>query len=132
MCKLNLPKVDNFATRMGRNNIEYQTNCKKCQKKYRREHYLKNKEKYINKAKKYRLNQKKWFIDEIKSKLECTSCDEKRYWVLDFHHKDPTKKDGSVGYIAGRFSKKRILEEIEKCVVLCSNCHRDLHYQENL
>ena len=29
-------------------------------------------------------------------------------------------------------NKLKVIEEIKKCIVLCSNCHRDLHYQEKL
>lgn len=28
------------------------------------------------------------------------------------------------------YSKERILREIEKCVVICSNCHRKLHWKQ--
>ena len=32
----------------------------------------------------------------------------------------------------GKASKPKLLKEVEKCIVLCSNCHRDLHHQEKL
>ena len=46
---------------------------------------------------------------------------------LDFHHRDPeTKKFGiSVDGITRSWS--RVKNEIEKCVLLCANCHREVH-----
>ena len=41
------------------------------------------------------------------------------------------KKD-SISILINTASKKRVQEELEKCIVLCSNCHRDLHYKENI
>lgn len=64
MCKLDLPETtEYFATRQDRGKLQYQSNCKKCQKEYRREHYLKNKKKYIDKSRKYKENFIEWFVD---------------------------------------------------------------------
>lgn len=105
--------------------------CRKCQAVYRREHYLKNKDliKHQTKIKKEQL--KLWF-ENLKSKLKCSNCEESRWWVLDFHHLNPKNKEMNVSSLLSCGSKKRILKEIDKCDVLCSNCHRDLHYQEKV
>lgn len=50
-----------------------------------------------------------------------------RYWVFDFHHLDPTQKDMNVMANHPK-SLNAIKEELDKCVLLCSNCHRDRHY----
>lgn len=44
--------------------------------------------------------------------------------VLDFHHIDPMSKDFE---ISAATSWKRALPELQKCVLLCSNCHREVH-----
>ena len=49
MCKLDIPENDvNFASRQDRGKKEFQSNCRNCQKEYRRQHYLNNKQKYID------------------------------------------------------------------------------------
>ena len=69
-------------------------------------------------------------------KKTCEICDENRNWVLDFHHVDQKDKTLNISYyaISGTTSfetkKKKILEEMKKCIVVCANCHRDIHYQE--
>jgi hypothetical protein len=70
-----------------------------------------------------------WYI-EIKKNLKCESCGESRYWVLDFHHINPKEKEYEVSSLIRIGNKKRVLDEINKCKVLCANCHRDLHHQE--
>ena len=58
-------------------------------------------------------------------------CGEKRSYLLDFHHLDPTKKDSTVARLtSSSSSKQRIQDEIDKCIVLCANCHREFHYLE--
>ena len=45
--------------------------------------------------------------------------------ALDFHHLDPTVKEG--GIIGSTLSLKKQREEAKKCILVCANCHRELH-----
>lgn len=45
--------------------------------------------------------------------------------ALEFHHKDPNEKDHSIRW--GTASQQKIDEELEKCVMLCCLCHREVH-----
>ena len=65
----------------------------------------------------------------IKENGECLICGESHISVLVFHHKVPGSKRFNIGN-PGTRSIKRIQEEIEKCDLLCANCHRKLHYAE--
>lgn len=78
-----------------------------------------------------RANAVKWF-DEFRKKLSCIKCGEDRWWVLDFHHRDPSTKEGNIAKLKYKLGRKKMMEEVNKCDVLCSNCHRDLHYQEKI
>jgi hypothetical protein len=45
--------------------------------------------------------------------------------ALEFHHLDPAEKEFQ---ITGKIrSWARIVEELKKCVLLCANCHREVH-----
>jgi len=60
----------------------------------------------------------------------CDRCDETDPACLDFHHVDEDDKEMAVGkMITYGYGKDRLREEIEKCIVLCANCHRKEHYQ---
>ena len=48
--------------------------------------------------------------------------------VYDFHHVG--EKDGNPSYLIANSSVEKIAEEIEKCVLLCANCHRMEHERE--
>lgn len=57
----------------------------------------------------------------------CQVCNySKAIRALAFHHLDPTQKDFGIGDGAGR-SWKSIRAELNKCVLLCSNCHAEVH-----
>lgn len=44
---------------------------------------------------------------------------------MDFDHRDPSKKEFCVSHMRkGFISMRRFVEEIEKCDVVCANCHR--------
>jgi len=47
----------------------------------------------------------------------------------DFHHLDPLIKDSTIAQIMGR-DFNNIIPELEKCVLLCANCHRIRHFNE--
>ena len=68
-----------------------------------------------------------WFAN-YKSKLKCTKCDENASECLDFHHKESNKKDFTIANaVRDGWGIEKLVQEIEKCVVLCANCHRKLH-----
>lgn len=72
------------------------------------------------------------FIRDFKKGKSCKRCGWKEHVeILQFHHKDPTKKEFkmSKGNI-GNLSRERIIAEINKCELICPNCHFWLHYQE--
>ena len=69
-------------------------------------------------------------VNKYKSDKGCKRCGEKKYWLLDFHHSNPSQKEFSISD-AIRKKYESILPEMEKCDVLCSNCHRDWHYRNN-
>ena len=59
---------------------------------------------------------------------KCEKCGyDKCIAALDFHHLDPNEKDPSWASMKTR-SFESIQEEIDKCILLCSNCHREEHY----
>lgn len=60
-------------------------------------------------------------------KLECVICGyDKCFGALEFHHLDPSTKEHTISRMTN-YSEKVIRQEIEKCVMLCANCHREVH-----
>ena len=47
--------------------------------------------------------------------------------ALDFHHRNPIEKDFSISSKGYTRSWKRVMEELDKCMIVCANCHRELH-----
>ena len=79
-----------------------------------------------NQKRKRILKQKnKKYIDKIKSK-GCIICGEKELCCLEFHHIDPTNKIDSVVNMLNK-EHELLKKEVNKCVVLCANCHRKVH-----
>ena len=71
-----------------------------------------------------------WYA-ELKSKLACVQCGESHPACIQFHHRDPTTKEITLADAVRRgFSRARMLCEIEKCEVLCANCHIKHHAKE--
>lgn len=57
----------------------------------------------------------------------CQHCGyDKCYSALEFHHIDPTIKDVNYATMRG-WSFERIEEELKNCILLCANCHREVH-----
>ena len=46
---------------------------------------------------------------------------------FDFHHLDPTKKEFTLSQIRLCRMNDKIKEELDKCLLLCANCHREVH-----
>jgi hypothetical protein len=120
---------------MEGNNMPYSgTNEERLAKQaaYNRKHYQNNKQYYLDKTQRHRERLWAWF-KEYKTTLNCSTCPENHPACLDFHHLDKNEKVENVSKLVGKcMSKKAILKEISKCIVVCANCHRKLHYEENL
>jgi transcriptional regulator/ribosomal protein L32 len=65
-------------------------------------------------------------IDQLGNK--CQNCGEDRPWLLDFHHVDESQKEYEISYLK-HHSWEKLKVEIEKCILLCRNCHGDVHYK---
>ncbi len=83
-----------------------------------------------NADKAYRIRNYK-YIWAYKSTHSCIDCGESDPVVLDFHHRDPNTKKRSLAGMRSR-SIEMIQKEIDKCDILCANCHRRRHAQEKM
>lgn len=89
-----------------------------------------NKEKIARQVRASVAARREWYR-ALKSTLGCSICGESHPACVEFHHTDPSKKEFSIAHGAGQaISKERVLREIEKCDILCANCHRKLHWKE--
>lgn len=65
-------------------------------------------------------------VRTIKESTPCADCGKRYpYYVMDFDHiPELGQKDRPVSQVKHNGTRKQILEEIEKCEVVCANCHR--------
>lgn len=111
-CGKELPLTQFYS----RGNGKYRSECKDCHKAY------------VNKQ--YEI--KKITLQNYKSSFGCQKCGENRGYCLDFHHLDPTVKEESISRLtSNRSNLDTIMNETEKCIVLCANCHREFHFLEH-
>ena len=103
-----------------------QSACKICTRLEGKSHYTKNKQQVIQNTiyrnEKYRKVLTKW-----KETLFCSACREDDSSCLDFHHLDSTTKDDNIATLFGNGQIQKTISELNKCVVICSNCHRKHH-----
>jgi predicted HNH restriction endonuclease len=103
------------------------------QRQYMAKYYDEHKSTQIERNRERRRKNRDWLRD-YKSSLKCEVCGEDHIACLDFHHRDPQEKETSLFRViwVKCWGKERILAEIAKCQVLCSNCHRKLHWRERV
>jgi len=102
--------------------------CKKCMKIVQKNDYEQYKDLYKTRMKLYKRQQIQWYR-EYKTTLKCSKCGESHPSTLDFHHKNPNEKEFNISNeLYNGYDVEKIKKEIEKCIVLCSNCHRKLHW----
>lgn len=100
-----------FYFRNGRRGKEPASYCKNCQNSAVTER---------------RQKLKKQCVEYLGGK--CSLCGYNKYHgALDFHHKDPTQKDFNFAKFR-RYKFTQVLkQELDKCILLCANCHREVH-----
>ena len=103
--------------------------CKECEKIRDKIHYKESvlrRNSVITTA----LNQKNRnteIVDKARS-CGCKKCGESRFYVLDFLHRNPEEKANVIAHMIKSSSAENLIAELEKCDVLCANCHREFHY----
>ena len=143
-CLRELPRTQEFFDmKIRKNGSANPWLCHACKRKYNRSRYYKNHEKekaykraYYNtdywRAKRLVYQQKKIarhreYVQSVREGATCACCGDSRPYVLDFHHVDDDKVD-TVSRLICDGNLESIKEEIQKCVLLCANCHRELHF----
>lgn len=109
-------------------------------RKYQREWKRKNYDRFKEKVRKAQQKNRAAYLKkailrsrENKQKAveylgnQCKRCEGKfPLEVYDFHHRNPIQKDFGIAYIKGR-KFENMKEELNKCDLLCANCHRVRH-----
>ena len=106
-CKEKIPKKD-FYVSTKKNKLS--SWCKKCSNKECQERLTKFKQKCVD----YKGS-------------KCFKCNYNACLAaLEFHHRNPTEKDFTISHVRRDF--KTVKVELDKCLLLCANCHREIHY----
>jgi hypothetical protein len=129
-------KPESAFTRRGTyqdGSIRYQSYCKSCKKISHREHYVSNRDTYLDNAKsrRTRIASK---LQEYKTGRPCVDCGCYFHpYAMDFDHREGTTKSGNVSWMAGTFgnSWEKVMDEISKCDLVCAVCHRLRTYVRN-
>jgi len=130
-CKKNKP-INNFGKDKSKKD-GYAIRCRECHRqasaKYQKK--IKNLPEY-RKFSTYLRNRRREFKQKcIEYKGgKCSICGYNRCnAALDFHHINPTKEDFKIGKGYHILNDKR-KKELDKCILICANCHRELHFYE--
>lgn len=101
--------------------------CRECRAAYQRLWYQTNRERHKERARRHGADHRKSakeLIRELKDK-PCMDCDGRfPHYVMDFDHVRGKKVRGVSAFPSRKVSNDRLLEEIEKCDLVCANCHR--------
>ena len=98
-------------------------------KEYSEKWYAKNKQRVADKNKVRKKNQRaRWAA--YKATKSCIKCNAKHPAIIDFHHVIRENKQAIPSLINARRYTAAIREAEDKCVPLCANCHRILHWDE--
>lgn len=114
--------LDDFPQKAGYR----QKTCKECYNKAQKEYREKN-EFYKTDYQKSRTHANKMKAVEMFGN-RCRDCNQSfPAYVYDFHHIFPHEKEISPNKLMSR-TWDRVLVELNKCVMLCANCHRIRHH----
>lgn len=98
-----------------------QWQCKDCQAQYRKNHYKKNKQKYIDKAKINTEEYRRQYYEWLRLK-QCVDCGNSDIRVLEQDHL--CDKSFNISSKVGAMTLVSLMPELEKCETVCANCHR--------
>lgn len=95
----------------------YRSYCRACHNSVVKDRYYKNKD----------------TLNKIKDGQSCCKCGYNRCLeAMDYHHIDPDEKKDRISRLSTHSNINNAVREIDKCVLLCANCHREFHYLERI
>lgn len=102
-----------------------------AQKEWKQKNYQNKKEYFLARQRKRRECFKR--ILEVAKNKPCIDCGHIfQTCAMDLHHRNPEEKIRDVANLQNFSSEKKLREEIDKCDVICSNCHRVRSYKEQV
>lgn len=114
--------------RKGDSYGKFTNQCRDCYSDYDKQWRAKNNGKYNLGVRSRRLKNKLFAIERLGG--VCVECKQVVHpAAFDFHHTDPSIKDSHVSLLMS-MKKENFIPELDKCILLCSNCHRVKHYIE--
>ena len=116
--------MDAFAWRR-RERGQRDTYCRPCRSAYGKEHYAANRQRYIDQARTRKRSEaaiRYGLLIEFFRDHPCSDCGETDPVVLEFDHL--RDKEFNVGSGLADRAWTRVVAEMEKCDVVCANCHR--------
>ncbi len=118
--------IDEFNSRNRKNNIRH-SYCRDCGKAFTQTHYRENKRQYLDRNLRA-YTKRREFVREVKSR-PCADCGiQYPYYVMDFDHRNGEEKKCELNRV-NQITMRSLKLEIEKCDVVCSNCHRERTFQ---
>lgn len=138
--------IEGFQKYLDKNNIDYsqlvlfcenkKIICKECGiEQDLSEYYTSNGKtrrvckKCVRKSQNQKYHCYQEWINNYKTAHPCQKCGCDKFYLIDFHHINPKEKDFSISD-KNNASIEVISAELEKCISLCANCHREFHYLE--
>jgi hypothetical protein len=112
-----LQRVHHYVCRLCRNRIARNTRSTTKSKARYKAYYRKKKE---------------WAIEYKGGRCSRCGLEDPCLSLYEFHHVDPTAKDFKISERALTQTKKRqedIKKELDKCLLVCCNCHRKIHWE---
>ena len=131
MKKCTICKIEKENTEFNKNKVKkdgLNTICRECSNRVSKNYYILNKENHIKKVgernKQYRNKIHNYILDLFKEK-GCKDCGIKDTRVLEFDHLPNFEKVNNISsMVTYSLSLVTIKKEIEKCDIVCANCHR--------
>jgi len=127
LCKIAKPVSEYHNHKNGKDGLR--SRCKECNRTEARRHYQKNPTPYKTRARTSRKHiaafARDW-LRALKGRMGCCLCGISNPVVLEFHHLNQSQKELAVTTSISK-GKATLQRELERCVVVCANCHKLCH-----
>ena len=113
---------------------EHYSHCKDCLRTRGKSYYRSNHIRQLalaNQRNRSRRRELRKYVNSLKNR-PCVDCGNSySTYVMDFDHRKGYRKKGNIGTLVNQsnLSKENILDEINKCDLVCANCHRIRTYK---